>query len=122
VLPKPLATQIYRIEATPSGASLQGAIASLEGIQKFYRGAGGLGLADVLKPVNAPLAKRIDEQFDATLAGIKAIGVPLDQAAADKREAVQTACDKVKALEILFKVDLASALGVTISFISGDGD
>jgi predicted lipoprotein len=122
VLPKPLPHQIYRIEASPSGASLRGAIASVESIQKFYRGGGGLGLADVLKPVNAPLAKRIDEQFDATLAAIKAIGEPLDQAAVDKREAVQNACDKVKALEILFKVDLASALGVTISFISGDGD
>jgi predicted lipoprotein len=121
-LPKPLFQQIYRIEASPSGASLEGAIASVKGIQKFYRGAGGLGLADVLKQVNAPLAKRIDDQFDVTLAAIKAIGEPLDHAAVDKRDAVQNACDKTKALEILFKVDLASALGVTISFISGDGD
>lgn len=122
VLPKPLAGQIYRIEASPSGASLQGMVASVEGIQTFYRGSHGLGLADVLKQVNAPLAKRIDEQFDTTLAAIKAIGEPLAQAAADKRDAVQNASDKMKALEILFKVDLASALGVTISFISGDGD
>ena len=123
VLPKPLPQQIYRIEASASGASLQDAVASLEGVQKFYRGAGGgLGVADVLKPVNAPLAKRIDEQFDATFAAIKAIGEPLDQAAVDKREAVENASAKAKALEILFKVDLASALGVTISFISGDGD
>jgi predicted lipoprotein len=122
VLPKPLVRQIYRIEASPSGASLQGAVASVEGIQKFYRGAGGLGLADVLKQVNTPLAKRIDDQMDAALAAVKAIGEPLDQAAMDKRDAVQAACDKMKALEILFKVDAASALGVTISFISGDGD
>jgi predicted lipoprotein len=119
-LPKPL--QIYRIEASPSGASLPGAIASLEGIQKFYRGAGSLGLSDILKSVNAPLAKRIDDQFDVALAAIKAIGEPFDQAVLDKRDAIQNASDKVKALEILFKVDLASALGVTISFVSGDGD
>src|SRR6185437_3268311 len=112
VLPKPLSQQIYRIEASPSGASQQGAVASMEGIQKFYRGGGGLGLADVVKQVNAPLAGRIDKQFDAALAAIQAIGEPLDQAAADKRDAVQNAADKVKALEILFKVDLASALGV----------
>jgi predicted lipoprotein len=121
-LPKPLNTQIYRIEASPSGASLQGAVASLEGMQTFYRGANGQGLADVVKQVNAPLAKKIDEQFDATLAAIKAIDEPLDKAVMDKRDAIQNACDKVKTLEILFKVDLASALGVTITFISGDGD
>ena len=121
-LPKPLNTQIYRIEASPSGASLQGAVASMEGMQTFYRGENGQGLRDVLKQVNAPLAKKIDDQFDATLAAIKAIGEPLDKAVFDKRDAVQNACDKVKALEILFKVDLASALGVTITFISGDGD
>jgi predicted lipoprotein len=121
-LPKPVSTQIYRIEASPSGASLDGAVASLEGIQTFYRGSGGLGLADVLKQVNGPVAKRIDDQFDAALAAIKAVGEPLNQAVTDKRDAVKAASDKVKALEILFKVDLASALGVTITFVSGDGD
>lgn len=122
LLPKPFAGQIYRIEASASGASLEGAVAYLEGIEKFYRGAGGAGLADVLKQVNAPLAKRINDQFDTALTAVKAIGEPLDQAAQDKRDAVQKASDQVKALEILFKVDLASALGVTISFVSGDGD
>jgi len=122
VLPEPLAQQLYRIEAAPSGASLQDAIARMEGIEKFYRGAGGLGLSDVLKQVNAPLDKRIQDQFETILTAIKAIGEPLDQAAVDKRPAVQNASDKAKALEIIFKVDLASALGVTISFVSGDGD
>jgi hypothetical protein len=122
VLAEPISQQLYRIEASPSGASLEDAIARVEGIEKFYRGAGGLGLADVLKQVNAPLDQRIQAQFKTTLSAIQAIGEPLDQAAMDKRDAVQNACDKTKALEIIFKVDLASALGVTISFISGDGD
>jgi predicted lipoprotein len=121
-LPPPIAQQLYRVEACPSGTSLQDAVARVEGIEKFYRGAGGLGLSDALKQVNAPLDKRILEQFETTLTAIKDIGEPLDQAAVDKRPAVQNACDKAKALEILFKVDLASGLGVTISFTSGDGD
>jgi uncharacterized protein len=121
-LPAPLSQQMYRIEASPSGASLLDAIARVEGIEKFYRGAGGLGLADVLKQVNAPLDQRIQAQFATTLSAIKAIDEPLDQAAVDKRDTVQNASDKTKALEIIFKVDLASALGVTISFTSGDGD
>ena len=50
------------------------------------------------------------------------IDEPLEKAVVDKRAAVQRAVDKVHALEILFKVDLAGALGVTITFTSGDGD
>ena len=122
LLRPPITQSLYRIEAAPSGTSLRDAIARVEGIEKFYGGAGGLGLGDMVKPVNAPLDKRIRDQFEATRAAIKDIGEPLDQAAVDKRAAVQNACDKAKALEILFKVDLASALGVTISFTSGDGD
>jgi predicted lipoprotein len=122
VLPRPLSGQLYRIEASPSGTSLRGVVDYLEGTQRFYLGAGGLGLADALKPVNAPLAKRIEESFAAAIAATKAIGEPLDQAVMDRPEAIQNACDKVHALEILFKVDLASALGVTIFFTSGDGD
>jgi uncharacterized protein len=122
VLPRPISRQLYRIEASPSGTSLQGVVAYLEGMQNFYRGAGGLGLADALKQVNAPLAKRVEESFAAAIAATKTIDEPLEQASLDKRDAVQNACNKLHALEILFKVDLASALGVTISFTSGDGD
>jgi hypothetical protein len=122
MLPNPLSHQLYRIERSRSASSLEGAMAQLEGIQKIYRGSGGLGLGDAVKAVNAPLAKRIDDQFDKAMSAAKAIGEPLEQAAVDKRPAVQNACDQTHALEILFKVDLASALGVTITFTSGDGD
>src|SRR5581483_9638158 len=120
VLPQPLGRQLYRVEGSASGTSLQGAIAYLEGMQRFYRGAGGLGLADTLKQVNAPLAKRVEDAFVDAISATKTIGEPLEQAVLDKRDAIQNACNKVHALEILFKVDLASALGVTISFTSGD--
>jgi hypothetical protein len=122
VLPQPLARQMYRIEGSPSGTSLQDAVAYLEGVQRFQRGIGGLGLADMLKQANAPLAKRVEDALVEALAATKTIGEPLEQAVQDKRDTVQNACNKIHALEILFKVDLASALGVTISFTSGDGD
>jgi uncharacterized protein len=122
MLPNPISHQLFRIERSRSGSSLEGTIAYLEGIQTMYRGAGGYGLAEVVKEINAPLAKRIDNQFGVAIAATKAIGEPLKQAAVDNRAAVQKAYDQVHALEILFKVDLASALGVTITFISNDGD
>jgi predicted lipoprotein len=122
VLPNPLSHQLYRIERSRSSSSLQSVLGALEGIQKIYRGGGGLGLDDAVKNLNPALAQRTGEQLDAAIAATRAISVPLEQAMMDNRAAIQNACDKTHALEILFKVDLASALGVTITFTSGDGD
>jgi predicted lipoprotein len=122
VLPNPISRQLYRVERSRSGTSLAGVLAGLEGLQKMYRGGEGLGLDDALQRVNAPLAKRIEDQFQAALETTKAIGAPLEQAAVDHRSAIEAAYDKMRALEILIKVDLASALGVTLTFSSNDGD
>lgn len=122
LLPNPISGQLYRIEHSPSGSSLQGVVTYLEGARKLFLGAGGLGLADALKQVNPPLEKRIETQFDAVLAATQAINAPLEQAVVDNRPSIQNACDKLRALQIQFKVDLASALGVTLTFSANDGD
>jgi predicted lipoprotein len=122
VLPQPIAQQIYRIQGGPSGSSLAVTIAFLEGARRCYRGEGGPGLAEAVQQVNAPLAKRISDQFDETIAATRAIGAPLDDAVVNNHAALQAACDKAHALEILLKVDLVSALGVTLTFSSVDGD
>jgi hypothetical protein len=121
-LPFPVVRQLYRIEGGASGASLANVLAYLEGAEGIYKGASGPGLAQILKQVNAPLADRVQQQFDAAVDATKQIGEPLDQAVVDKRAAIENAVDKTHALELLVKVDLASALGVTITFTSGDGD
>jgi uncharacterized protein len=72
--------------------------------------------------LNDPLEKRVQEQFEAALAAARAVAGPLEQAAVDRRASLQNAYDQVHALEILLKVDVASALGVTLTFSSTDGD
>jgi uncharacterized protein len=121
-LPKPLAGQLYRIEGSASGSSLQGFVATIEGVQKMYLGVGGSGLADAVKPVNPQLDKRLREQFTTAISATQAINAPLEEAVIANRAAIQDASDKMKALEVMFKVDLTSALGVTLTFNSTDGD
>jgi len=121
-LPLPISPQLDRIERGRSGSSLQGLIAALEGVQQMYRGAEGLGLDDDLKRVNAPLEIRLHDQFNAAIAATRAIGAPLEQAVVDDRASLENAHQKTRALEILLKVDLVSALGVTLTFSSNDGD
>lgn len=121
-LPAPIDRQLNRIKGSRSGSSLKGVIAALEGVEKFYRGENGPGLRDSLKRINATLATRVQDKLTAAIAAAREIGLPLERAAVDKRDALQNAMNLTYELEILFKVDLASALGVTITFTSGDGD
>lgn len=123
VLPPPVSRQLYRIQGSRSASSLQRVVATLEGLDRAYRGGSGLGLRDAVKHVNPPLAQRLQEGFDASLAAARAISVPLEQMAmSGNRTPLQSAMEKTHALEILCKVDLASSLGVTLTFTSGDGD
>lgn len=121
-LRSPIAPQIGRIESGRSGSSLQSLIATLQGARELYRGGEGLGLDDALKRINPTLEKRVEEQFDATIAAIKNVNLPLEQAVITNRPPVQTALEKTRALEVLVKVDVLSALGVTLTFSSVDGD
>jgi len=56
------------------------------------------------------------------MAAIESIGAPLEQVVPENPTAVQKAQDQTRALEVLCKADLASTLGVTLTFSSNDGD
>ena len=75
-----------------------------------------------MNQLNPSLARRIEAQFTVTLSALDALAAPLEDAVVKDRAALQSAYDKARALEILFKVDLASTLGVTITFGTNDGD
>jgi len=122
MLPAPVDRQLNRIKGTRSGTSLQSVIVALEGVDKLYRGENGLAPHDSVNRLNPALAARVRDKLTATIAATREIGEPLERAVVDKRAAVQNAVGQAHELEILFKVDLASALGVTITFTSGDGD
>ena len=122
VLPAPISRQLYRVERSHSGSSLEGVLGCLEGTQKLFSGNGGLGLKDALKQINPALEKRLAEQFDSAIAATRAIGSPLEEAAVKNRAAIEAAYEKTRALEVLLKVDVVSALGVTLTFSSNDGD
>lgn len=121
-LPEPINRQYQRVECSPSGISQQSVRAQISGIERLYRGSDGAGLDDLINQINPALARRIEAQFVATLSAIDALNAPLEDAVVKDRAALQSAYDKARALEILFKVDLASTLGVTITFGTNDGD
>jgi len=121
-LPQPVSRQLDRIEGSHSGTSLGGIVAMMEGVRTMYKGGDGSGLDDAVRQVNADLEQRLEEKLDAALAALVGLESPLERAVVEKREEVQKAYEAVRALEIAFKTELPSVLGVTITFNSGDGD
>jgi predicted lipoprotein len=68
------------------------------------------------------LDQRVRQALAGARAGVAAIGVPLEEAARSRRFTLLAAAVATRTLERSFRVDLASALGVTVTFTSGDGD
>ncbi|MBS1580975.1 MAG: imelysin family protein [Bacteroidetes bacterium] len=87
----------------------------------------GTGIDDNLDAVDAryegsALSGRIRAQLDACTAACDAITVPLDEAVLSQPEAVDALYLAIKRLTVLTKLDMASSLGVIITFSDNDGD
>jgi predicted lipoprotein len=110
------------VEGAPSGTSQALACTELVAAERLYRGRAGRGL-EALAGVTAPAVRaRVDERFARALAAARAVGAPLEVAARTSRAALAAAATAAKELELALKVDLTSALGVTITFSATDGD
>jgi uncharacterized protein len=110
------------VEGGLSGTSQEGLLALLLGARAMYSGGDGMGLDDYLRQLKSPTARRVDVQFQKAIEAVQAIDGPLEQATGAREQAVNQAHEECRALEILLKVEVASALGVTLTFKSTDGD
>lgn len=121
-LRNPLGPQMNRIENSPSDSSKANLVAMVEGLQKLFGRSEANSLGAYLKKVNPKAGSLIDTKLDATAAAVAAIPGPLEDVIQTNRDPVQATYEKLHELEIFCKVDLASSLGVTITFNSNDGD
>jgi predicted lipoprotein len=118
-------------QAWRSLSSNQLLAANLNILYLTYSGGGSakaqLGFDDYLTFIgmpdnDPPLTERIETQFTAAHNALVAINQPLSIAVETQPEQVSKAYDELRALLVLFKVDLANQLGVTITFNDNDGD
>jgi predicted lipoprotein len=125
--PFPTAAEGWR-----SLTSTQNLIANLEGVRFILTGdsptgVDGIGLNDYLDALNAmsgdvPLSQAINTQMDKAMQALQAIDEPLTIAIETDKVPVEKARDELRALLVLIKNDMASHLGVTITFNDSDGD
>lgn len=97
--------------------------ANLRGVQQTFN-AGLAGYLDFLQPDHGgePLSATINAQFEQAVRAVEAISPSLQVAVTDDPATVEQAYNEVRALLVLFKVDLANQLGVTVTFSDNDGD
>jgi len=110
------------VEGFPSGLSHELALAQLTGNEGLYRGGKSGGLAGLARATAPAIEARVSQRYAEALAALRALSAPLERVVKTDRSKLAAAAAATKALELALKVDLASALGVTITFQTGDGD
>lgn len=116
------------VEAFYSGTSVDKLIANVEGFQMALNGLGDSpSLADYLDFLGAeydgvPMSEAINIQAETVITALQAIESPLQVAVIEEPGAVNVAYDEGVALLQLVKTDMASQLGITVTFSDNDGD
>lgn len=114
------------LESRFSGRARADLAANLEGVWAVYHGADPVGVAEglgvLVHDVDPGLNQRVHVQYESAAAAVAAIPEPLADALTTDREAVQFARDELDALRRMLKLDVASALGVTLMLSDNDGD
>lgn len=109
------------IEGWPSGTSTDILRTLVTGTEHLYVG-GGTGLAALVVDLAPKLDPRFKSAFEGARGALQALGGPVEDAARNAPAALDEAAAAVKALELALKTELASVLGVTLTFTSTDGD
>lgn len=92
--------------------------ASVTGIHKVHLG----GLGDYTRHLNPELADLLDRRFTAAVGSLAAIRNPPAAAEPESSKLLMDAARECFELNVLLRTDLPSTLGVTLTFISTDGD
>jgi predicted lipoprotein len=110
------------VEGAPSRSSSHIVAAELSGVARVYHGGGRISIAGLVESLSPAVAARIDGALKEAERAVEALKAPLEVAVREDRPVVVAALTAVKELERALKVDLASTLGITLTFQAGDGD
>lgn len=105
-------------ETPRSGDADSGIIGDLVGIDLIYRAALGAAVAPLSAEVDANVRQLLDQAIDA----VRAIPTPLADAVVQHPDEVRAAYEAVQRLRRALTLDVASVLGVTLTFGGTDGD
>lgn len=106
----------------PSGTSTEIVTAWLQVSERVYGAGSTASLAGLVQAVAPAIHVNVTQAFAAAAAGLAQLGQPLERAAVADPARLSAAKQAVQQLEVSLRSELASALGITLSFSSRDGD
>jgi len=117
----------YYVEGYYSGLSTDLAAENIRALKTCFLGNTAIGFDDYIRDVESEdvqtsLADQIATKFDDCEQAIINIGSPLSEKVDTDNATVQNAYMQTKALVTYTKTDMASALGLLITFSDNDGD
>lgn len=122
-VPRPTSTEAFYAEY-----SVELAIANLQAVKRLFLGNNlngneGLGLDDNIEALDAAeLTTQIVTEIDQAIAALQQLNDPLSETIENNNDPVLTAFTEMQDVVVLLKADMASLLGITITFQDNDGD
>jgi predicted lipoprotein len=114
------------VESPRSGDTLNGIVADLQGIADVYlgtyEGGRGVGIAAQVAPLSAEIDGNVRQLLDAAIAAVRAVPEPFADAVVHHRSEALAAYQAVQELRRALTLDVASVLGVKLTFGGNDGD
>lgn len=111
------------VRSRRSGRTIQDATDQLEGLRNLYQSTPTrAGLGALVAHVSPALDADMRDAFEHAAAQIAAIPPPLDVALTESPEAVRSAFESVKGLQVRTATDLVSVYQTTLRVVRFDGD
>lgn len=109
------------VEGNGGRMSQRIALTYLQATEELYLGVDH-GLSQLVKALSSAVDDRLRASFRQAITAVAGLGLPLEEVAKQNLAALDAAAEVVKKLERALRTDLASTLGVTLTFSSVDGD
>lgn len=107
------------VQGAASGLSTEIPRVWLATTERIYMGA---GLSSLVVQAAPKIDAHVRDGFASVRAAMARLRAPLERVAETQHAALASAVQAVKALESALRIELVSALGVTLSFVATDGD
>ena len=82
----------------------------------------GYGISDIVRELSVETDDRLKQEFDAALAAIDGVDVPLRRALSERPEQVREVYDRLSDVQRTLGTEVVSLLGVSVGFSDTDGD
>jgi predicted lipoprotein len=106
------------VEGYSSGTSHELSLALVQALHGLYRG----GLVTLAEAAAPAIAESVGRAFVSAERSLRELRAPLEDVVRAERARLEAVLKATKSLEVALKAELASALGVTLTFSSLDGD